>query len=201
MILRNALRILVLLLASCVFQFAHADAGPVTLVPDEPIESHFQYWEDTGADATLADVRALPRPAWQARPSGKATFGITDSAYWLRVQVRNQTDHDQLLIAELAIKPGPRFGVASYPEHWKKAALLQDIHTSKSARMIVETAISMGHGLGFQVVAKGVETEQAASLLGSMGADLLQGYWVCRPKSLNDLKTWLETDRKAASLE
>ena len=185
MILRNALRILVLLLASCVFQFAHADAGPVTLVPDEPIESHFQYWES----------------AWQARPSGKATFGITDSAYWLRVQVRNQTDHDQLLIAELAIKPGPRFGVASYPEHWKKAALLQDIHTSKSARMIVETAISMGHGLGFQVVAKGVETEQAASLLGSMGADLLQGYWVCRPKSLNDLKTWLETDRKAASLE
>ncbi len=102
MILSNALRILVLLLASCVLQFAHADAGLVTLVPDEPIESHFQYWENTGADATLADVRALPQSAWQARPSGKATFGITDSAYWLRVQVRNQTDHDQLLIAELA---------------------------------------------------------------------------------------------------
>lgn len=43
-------------------------------------------------------------------------------------------------------------------------ALLQDIHTSESARMIVETAISMGHGLGFQVVAEGLETEQAASL-------------------------------------
>lgn len=102
MILRNALRILFLLLASCVFQFARADAGPVTLVADEPIESHFQYWEDTGADATLADVRALPQSAWQAKPSGKATFGITDSAYWLHVQVRNQTDHNQLLIAELA---------------------------------------------------------------------------------------------------
>lgn len=102
MILSNALRILVLILVSCVFQFVHADAGPITLASDAPIESHFQYWEDTGADATLADVRALPPSAWQARPSGKATFGITDSAYWLRVQVRNQTDHDQLLIAELA---------------------------------------------------------------------------------------------------
>lgn len=102
MILSNALRILVLILASCVFQFAHADAGPITLASDAPIESQFQYWEDPGAEATLAHVRALPDSAWQTRPSGKATFGITDSAYWLRVQVRNQTDHDQLLIAELA---------------------------------------------------------------------------------------------------
>lgn len=102
MILCTALRILVLILASCVFQFAHADAGPITLSSDEPIESHFQYWEDTGANATLADVRALPDSAWQARPSSTATFGITDSAYWLRVQVQNQTDQDQLLIAELA---------------------------------------------------------------------------------------------------
>lgn len=102
MILCTALRILVLILASCVFQFAHADAGPITLAAGEPIKSHFQYWEDTDADATLADVRALPDSAWQARPSSKATFGITDSAYWLRFQVRNQTDRDQLLIAELA---------------------------------------------------------------------------------------------------
>lgn len=102
MILSNALRILVLILASYAFQFAHADAGPITLASDAPIESHFQYWEDTGAEATLADVHTLPESAWQDRPSGKATFGITDSAYWLRVQVQNQTDHDQLLIAELA---------------------------------------------------------------------------------------------------
>ncbi|WP_240339450.1 EAL domain-containing protein [Marinobacter sp. BW6] len=101
-ILNNALRILVLILVSCAFQFARADAGPITLAPDEPIESHFQYWEDTSAEATLEAVRALPASAWQARPSSKATFGITDSAYWLRLQVRNHTEHDQLLIAELA---------------------------------------------------------------------------------------------------
>lgn len=102
MILSNALRILVLMLALSVFQSVHADAGPVSVVSGTPIESHFQYWEDTGANATLAEVRALPESAWQHRPTGKATFGITDSAYWLRVEVHNQTDRDQLLIAELA---------------------------------------------------------------------------------------------------
>lgn len=102
MILSNALRILVLMLALSVFQSVHADAGPVSVVSGTPIESHFQYWEDTGAAATLSQVSALPDSAWQHRPTGKATFGITDSAYWLRVEVHNQTDRDQLLIAELA---------------------------------------------------------------------------------------------------
>jgi len=101
-ILSNALRILVLMLALSVFQSVHADAGPVSVVSGTPIESHFQYWEDTGANATLAEVRALPESAWQHRLTGKATFGITDSAYWLQVEVHNQTDRDQLLIAELA---------------------------------------------------------------------------------------------------
>ena len=102
MILNTALRIVVLILVSSAFQLAQADADPIILVSDAPIGSHFQYWEDAGAEATLSDVRALPESSWQARPSGKATFGITDSAYWLRVQVRNQTDGDQQLIADLS---------------------------------------------------------------------------------------------------
>ncbi|WP_273208194.1 EAL domain-containing protein [Marinobacter subterrani] len=100
--LSKVLRILVPILASCVCQLAHADAGVITLAPDEPIESRFQYWEDPGGEATLAQVLAIPEAEWQPRPSGEAAFGITDSAYWLRVQVRNQTSRDQLLIAELA---------------------------------------------------------------------------------------------------
>jgi diguanylate cyclase len=100
-ILSTALRIFLLSLATFTSQFAHADSAPVTLASEKPIESHFQYWEDASAEAELADVRALPDAAWQTNPSGKATFGITDSAYWLRVEVQNQTGRDQLLIAEL----------------------------------------------------------------------------------------------------
>lgn len=101
MILSTALRIFLLSLATFSSHFAHADSAPVTLASEKPIESHFQYWEDASAEAELADVRALPDAAWQTNPSGKATFGITDSAYWLRVEVQNQTGRDQLLIAEL----------------------------------------------------------------------------------------------------
>lgn len=101
MILSTALRIFLLSLATFTSQFAHANSAPVTLASEKPIESHFQYWEDASAEAELADVRALPDRAWQTNPSGKATFGITDSAYWLRVEVQNQTGRDQLLIAEL----------------------------------------------------------------------------------------------------
>ena len=101
MILSTALRIFLLSLATFSSHFAHADSAPVTLASEKPIESHFQYWEDASAEAELADVRALPDVAWQTNPSGKATFGITDSAYWLQVEVQNQTGRDQLLIAEL----------------------------------------------------------------------------------------------------
>ncbi|WP_088826508.1 EAL domain-containing protein [Marinobacter sp. es.048] len=78
-------------------------------------------------------------------------------------------------------------------------ALLQDIETSESARMIVETAIRMG--LGYQVVAEGVETEKSARLLESLGAEMLQGYWICSPKPLLELRAWLELERETPGLQ
>ena len=102
MILNKALRIFIPVLASCVLQLASADSGTITITPDAPIDSHFQYWEDPGADAGIDKVLTIPESEWQLKPSGKATFGITGSAYWLRLSVQNQTRQDQLLIAELA---------------------------------------------------------------------------------------------------
>jgi len=65
----------------------------------------------------------------------------------------------------------------------------------------VETAISMGQGLGYRVVAEGIETEKSAHLLESLGAEMLQGYWICPPKPLDDLKAWLEVERKTPGLQ
>lgn len=78
-------------------------------------------------------------------------------------------------------------------------SLLQDICTSESSRTIAETAITMGRSLGFLVVAEGVEDEASACLLATMGADMLQGYVLCRPVPLGDLKAWLAT-RSTVSL-
>ena len=51
--------------------------------------------------STLDEIRALPDAAWQVQASGRATLGITESAYWLRVPVVNHTPDSLSLIAEL----------------------------------------------------------------------------------------------------
>jgi EAL domain-containing protein (putative c-di-GMP-specific phosphodiesterase class I) len=55
----------------------------------------------------------------------------------------------------------------------------------------------MGRSLGFLVVAEGVEDEASAKLLASMGADMLQGFWLCRPAPLESIKDWLLTSNAA----
>ena len=47
---------------------------------------------------------------------------------------------------------------------------------------LVTAAIAMGHGLGLEVVAEGVETAAQASFLRELGCDLLQGYLMGRPQ-------------------
>ena len=70
-------------------------------------------------------------------------------------------------------------------------SLVMDVCTDESSKMIVETAINMAHGLGYTLVAEGVETEASARLLKAMGCDRLQGYWLCHPLPLAKLKPWL----------
>jgi EAL domain-containing protein (putative c-di-GMP-specific phosphodiesterase class I) len=70
-------------------------------------------------------------------------------------------------------------------------SLIEDVETSESSRVIVETAVSMAHSLGYHLVAEGVENEQAARLLGELGCDRLQGFWFCRPLPLSELREWL----------
>ena len=70
-------------------------------------------------------------------------------------------------------------------------SIVMDVCTSDSSRVIVETAINMVHGLGYTVVAEGVETAQAAELLKKLRCDRLQGFWAGRPMPLPDLKEWL----------
>ncbi len=50
------------------------------------------------------------------------------------------------------------------------------------SRILVGTAISMGHGLGMRVVAEGVETGEQLAILRSLGCDAIQGYFTGRPQ-------------------
>jgi diguanylate cyclase (GGDEF)-like protein len=47
--------------------------------------------------------------------------------------------------------------------------------------VIVRSTIDLGHNLGLEVVAEGVETEQARGRLERLGCDVVQGYLLSRP--------------------
>jgi predicted signal transduction protein with EAL and GGDEF domain len=75
-------------------------------------------------------------------------------------------------------------------------AFVLDIADSQKDSMLVRSTIDLGHSLGMQVTAEGVETEMALSLLALMGCDAAQGYFIGCPMPLGDLLEFLKRDPK-----
>lgn len=59
-------------------------------------------------------------------------------------------------------------------------AFITHLPTSKADVAIVRAVISMAHGLGFSVVAEGVESNEQLSFLREEGCDEIQGYLISR---------------------
>ena len=60
-------------------------------------------------------------------------------------------------------------------------AFVMDIEHSERSHNLVHAIIAMGHSLGLQLVAEGVETAGQAAILERMGCHYLQGYHISRP--------------------
>ncbi len=60
-------------------------------------------------------------------------------------------------------------------------SFVRDITTDKSDRAIVKTIVKMAQGLGLEVIAEGVETEEQRQLLRKMGCSYYQGYLFSKP--------------------
>ena len=71
--------------------------------------------------------------------------------------------------------------------------MIMDITISESSRFIAKALIDMAHGLGYKVVAEGVEDTETYELMKQLGCDDLQGFWLCKPKSLQDIWDWLSS--------
>jgi len=70
---------------------------------------------------------------------------------------------------------------------------VKDMLTNEQDASIVRSTIGLAHNLNLEVVAEGVECAEIQGLLGQMGCDLIQGYHLSRPKSWDDIKSWLAT--------
>lgn len=60
-------------------------------------------------------------------------------------------------------------------------SLIFDLYFNLDHQIAVKSMISLIHGLGFEVVAEGVETSKESSLLVNLGCDYAQGYLFSRP--------------------
>jgi diguanylate cyclase (GGDEF)-like protein/PAS domain S-box-containing protein len=56
---------------------------------------------------------------------------------------------------------------------------------------IVRSITTLGHDLGLEVVAEGVETRATYDQLVLLGCDTVQGYWLSRPLPPDELREWL----------
>ena len=61
--------------------------------------------------------------------------------------------------------------------------------------LIVRSTIDLAHALDMEVTAEGVETQAAMALLSVMGCDMIQGYLISRPVSIDAFRQFLRDDQ------
>jgi EAL domain-containing protein (putative c-di-GMP-specific phosphodiesterase class I) len=67
--------------------------------------------------------------------------------------------------------------------------------------LIVRSTIDLAHALDMEVTAEGVETQAAMALLTVMGCDMVQGYLLSRPLSIDAFRHFLAVDKAATPEE
>lgn len=70
-------------------------------------------------------------------------------------------------------------------------SFVTDMLTKERDAVIVQSIIDLGHNLSLNVVAEGVEDKATAVQLKKIGCDVLQGYYISKPKSNDDFLSWL----------
>ena len=56
--------------------------------------------------------------------------------------------------------------------------------------VVVRSTIDLGHNLGLEVMAEGVESPEIWGRLSGLECDGAQGYYMSRPKPLEELDRW-----------
>ena len=70
-------------------------------------------------------------------------------------------------------------------------SFIRDFETDPSARAVTTAVISLGRSLGMTVISEGVESEEQAQWLTSLGCEFAQGYLFGRPMGPAQLESWI----------
>jgi EAL domain-containing protein (putative c-di-GMP-specific phosphodiesterase class I) len=71
-------------------------------------------------------------------------------------------------------------------------SFVRDIESDADDRAIATAVVTLGHSLGMQVIAEGVEGETQLEILAAMGCDEVQGFHLGRPMSAEQFTALLE---------
>lgn len=58
---------------------------------------------------------------------------------------------------------------------------ISDISSDKKNYFLIQSMVEMGHNLGYEVVAEGVETQEQFNIIKQLGCDIAQGYLLSKP--------------------
>jgi diguanylate cyclase (GGDEF)-like protein/PAS domain S-box-containing protein len=76
-------------------------------------------------------------------------------------------------------------------------SFVSDLPTNRNHRLVVQTTITLAKSLGLKTVAEGVETQEQLDVLTALGCDTIQGYFILRPASADDIGAWLAMPESA----
>jgi diguanylate cyclase (GGDEF)-like protein len=71
-------------------------------------------------------------------------------------------------------------------------SFVQDLPGDAASAAVAKAIISLGQGLGLQVLAEGVETEAQWAWLAEQGCLMAQGHWIAQPMNAADFGRWLQ---------
>jgi len=62
---------------------------------------------------------------------------------------------------------------------------------SPESRTVIKSIVDLGHGLGLQATAEGIEDGETLEYLREIGCEMAQGYHIARPMPANQVASWL----------
>jgi EAL domain-containing protein (putative c-di-GMP-specific phosphodiesterase class I) len=75
------------------------------------------------------------------------------------------------------------------------ATFIRDLPHDVNDAAITAASISLGHSLGLEVVAEGVETREQYEFLRTLGCDTAQGYYLSQPLAPEHAVPFVEADQ------
>ncbi len=71
-------------------------------------------------------------------------------------------------------------------------SFIMDMDTDQSDEVIVQSTINLGHNLGLNVVAEGIESRNVMNMVKELGCDHVQGYFFSKPKTSKQFNELLQ---------